>query len=259
MPLAHARVSDDVGWVAMAHPARHNALSEALIADLAATFDDFRDQRVRAVVLRSAPGSKVWSAGHDISELPQSQRDPLGWSDPLRVLVRTIESFPAPVLGMIDGTVWGGACEVALACDFAVATPDATFAVTPAKLGIPYNISGLMTFLNVVPLPQLREMLFTARPISAARALDLGIINHIVAESEIEAYVQDLAKGIAANAPLAIAAMKEELRVLAAARSVPPQMFERVQGLRRVAYDSADYQEGQRAFKEKRRPVFKGE
>lgn len=259
MPLVETRLDGNVGWIIMVHQARHNALNEELIADLTAAFGDFRQSKARAVVLRSAPGSRVWSAGHDINELQPAHRDPLGWSDPLRALVRTIEGCAVPVIGMIEGTVWGGACEVALACDFVIAAPEVTFALTPAKLGIPYNVSGLMTFLNIVPLPMLREMLFTAKPIDAEHARELGIVNHVVPAREIEGYTADLAHAIAANAPLAIAAMKEELRILAAARSVPPQMFERVQGLRRIAYDSADYQEGQRAFKEKRRPVFKGD
>ncbi len=88
---------------------------------------------MRAVVLRAKPGVKIWSAGHDVDELPEGHRDPLGWSDPLRRLIRAIEKHPAPVIAMIEGGVWGGACEAAMACDIVIAAPNATFALTPAN------------------------------------------------------------------------------------------------------------------------------
>jgi methylmalonyl-CoA decarboxylase len=69
--------------------------------------------------------------GHDIEELPTDGRDPLGWDDPLPQLIREIEEYNAPVIAMIEGTVWGGACEVAFACDLVIATPATTFASPP--------------------------------------------------------------------------------------------------------------------------------
>jgi methylmalonyl-CoA decarboxylase len=148
---------------------KRNAFSAALVEDFVKALDAFAEQRVRAVVLRARPGVKIWSAGHDVDELPEGRRDPLGWYDPLRRLVRTIENHPAPVIAMIEGGVWGGACEAAMACDIIVAAPNATFALTPAKLGVPYNVSGMLTFLNAAPLRLIKEMAFTAKPISAAR------------------------------------------------------------------------------------------
>jgi methylmalonyl-CoA decarboxylase len=248
-----------IGTIILDHPERRNALSRQLVDAVVETLNRFSRYRTRVVVLRARSGMKVWSSGHDVGELPEGGRDPLGWDDPLRYFVRAIEECPAPVIAMIEGGVWGGACEVAFACDLIIAAPSATFAVTPAKLGVPYNVTGMLTFLNACSLRIVKEMAFTAKPISAERAESLGIINHIVAVEELEPFTYELARDIAENAPLSISVMKEQLRMLAGAHPMSPRRFERVQGLRRVVYDSDDYAEGIRAFKEKRRPKFSGQ
>ncbi len=259
MPFILTEIRDAVGIITLSNPGKHNALAKPLVDELIAALGDFRSKKLRVTILRAAPGVKVWSAGHDIDELPTSGRDPLGWDDPLRQLIREIEYFPAPVIALIEGGVWGGACEMAFACDLIVATPESTFAITPARLGVPYDIVGMLTLLNASPYRIAREMAFTAKPITAERAERLGMINHLASATEIEAFTLSLAQDIAANAPLSIAVMKEQLRILAGAHPMSPQGFERVQGLRRVVYDSADYREGIAAFKEKRKPKFSGE
>jgi methylmalonyl-CoA decarboxylase len=258
MPIVEVQLADNIGTITLNNPEKRNALSAELVQGITAALAEFKQQKARAVILRAKPGVKVWSAGHDVWELPVDRRDPLGWDDPLRHLIREIEDFPAPVIAMIEGTVWGGACETALACDLIVAAPSSTFAVTPAQLGVPYNISGVLTFLNGAPYRIIKEMLFTAQPITAERAEQVGMINYVVDNDEIEAFTYKIAEGITKNAPLSISVIKEQLRILAGAHPMSPQGFERVAGLRRIVYDSADYQEGIRSFKEKRKPVFTG-
>lgn len=253
-----SQIDGAVGTITLNHEAKRNALSESLVDSVIAALAEFTRRQVRCAVLRAAPGVKVWSAGHDVSELPEGGLDPLGWRDPLRHLIRELENFPAPIIAMIEGSVWGGACETVLACDLIVATPEASFAATPAKHSVPYNVSGLLTFLNAAHIHIAKEMLFTAQPIPASRLERMGIINHLAAVDEIEAFTYGMARTIAGNAPLSISVMKEQLRILAGAHTMSPQDFERIQGLRRVVYNSHDYSEGIRAFKEKRKPRFEG-
>jgi methylmalonyl-CoA decarboxylase len=258
-PRVDLHVKGTIGILTMQDLRRRNALSSAFVQELLEALASCNCRKLRAVILRAAPESTVWSAGHDVRELPETRRDPLAWGDSLRMLVRAIEEFCAPVIALIDGSVWGGACEVAIACDIVIATPASTFAITPARLGVPYNVSGLLTFLNRIPRAVLNEMAFTAEPIDAQRAADLGIVNHVISAEEIEDYTLTLARRISRNAPLAISVMKEQLRLLQSAHSLTPEMFERLQGLRRVVYDSQDYREGIHAFLDKRPPVFTGE
>ena len=258
MPLVLTTIEDSIGTIVLNHAAKRNALSQALIADILEALAAFRQKSLRVIILCAPEGAAVWSAGHDVSELPESHRDPLGWDDPLRQLIREVESYPAPIIAMVEGTVWGGACEVAFACDLVIAADNATFAITPAKLGVPYNLSGLLTFMNTVSLHVVKEMAFTALPMTAARAERLGIINQVVSKQELKQRAHEIAKQIARNSPLSIAVMKEELNLLANAHDLSPVMFERIQSLRRIVYNSRDYQEGIRAFLEKRQPTFTG-
>lgn len=248
---------DSVAWLTLAAPPV-NALSMALIDDLTGALLAARHSDVRAVVIRAAPGARVFSAGHDVRELPTDGRDPLTYNDPLRTVVRQIETYPAPVIAMVEGSVWGGACELVLACDLVVAATESTYAMTPARLGVPYNLSGILNFMKVANMHLVKEMLFTARPVTASRMAASGVVNAVVPAEELERATTKMAADITAMSPLVHRIMKEELRVLANSLSLTPEGYERIQSLRREVYDSEDYQEGIRAFLEKRPPDFHG-
>jgi methylmalonyl-CoA decarboxylase len=248
-----------IGIITFNNDSKRNALSKALIKELIQALNELIYEKVRVVVLRANSGAKVWSAGFDVTEFPQPGRDPLSYYDPLEQAIRAIQRCPAPVLAMIEGSVWGGACELAFMCDMLIGAPHTSFAVTPAKIGVPYNPTGVLHVLNTLGLPLAKEMFFTAQPISGERAERIGILNHLVPVAELEEFTMNLARQIAANSPLSISVMKEQLRIMANALPLSPETFERIQALRRMVYDSQDYQEGQKAFLEKRPPVFKGE
>ena len=108
MPIIETAIDDAIGTIVLNNPKKRNALSRHLVNAIVEALTRFSDERVRVVVLRARPGAKVWSAGHDVGELPPGRRDPLGWDDPLRYLVRALEELPAPVIAMIEGGVWGG-------------------------------------------------------------------------------------------------------------------------------------------------------
>lgn len=258
MPLIIESFENKVGTITLNHPETRNSLSNELLAQLISALEDFGRKKARAVVIRAVPGAKVWSSGFDITELPTPGRDPLSYNDPLEQALRTIQQFPAPVIAMIEGSVWGGACDLSLICDIAVGAPSASFAITPAKIGVPYNSTGILHFINVVGLRIAREMFFTARPVKAERALQIGILNHLVPAEELERFTYEMAHQITENSPLAISVIKEQLRLLGNSHPLSPETFERIQGLRRKAYDSMDYLEGRNAFFEKRKPHFKG-
>lgn len=259
MTLILTEVQDHIATIIFNNPAKRNALSKALVTEVITALARFRNQKARAVILRALPGAQVWSAGADITEFPQPGEDPLPYYGHIERLIRAIQHFPAPVIAMIEGSVWGGACELALVCDILIGTETASFAITPAKIGVPYNPVGILHFINMVGMALVKEMFFTAQPITARRALAVGLLNHLVPAAELESFTYKMAQGITRNSPLSISVIKEQLRLLGNAMPLSPETFERIQGLREKVYHSKDYLEGQQAFLQKRPPEFIGE
>ena len=251
--------SGHAGVITLTHPAKRNALSHDMMHALTEAFARFVEEKIRVVVLRAEPGVKVWSAGHDIDELPLGGTDPLCYADPMEETLRAIRMFPGPVIAMVHGSVWGGAFDLVLSCDMVFADETATFAITPVNIGLPYNTTGLLHFMGRLRLNVIKELFFTAAPVAAEVALKWGIVNHLLPASELEAYTMDAARRMAEKAPLAMAVIKEQLRVLCDHQPIAAQTFERIQDMRRQVYQSADYREGIKAFQAKRPPHFSGE
>jgi methylmalonyl-CoA decarboxylase len=257
--MVKVAIKSGVGLISLDHPEKRNALSKAMVIALINALEYFKKKGIKVVILFAQKNDgNVWSAGHYIPELPQNNDDPLGYDDPLEQLLRSIQHFPGPVITQIHGSVWGGAVDLVMTSDIAIGDPTCSFAITPAKIGIPYNASGIGHFISRLGLNQAKEMFFTAEKIDAEQAEKWGIINHLVPEKELRKFALNMAIKITKLSPLAIAVIKEQFQILSNSRTVSADVFERIEGLRKRVWDSEDYREGLQAFKEKRSPNFKG-
>ncbi|WP_396329981.1 methylmalonyl-CoA decarboxylase [Burkholderia anthina] len=251
-------VGERIARVRFSNPARRHALDAPLLDQLVTCIDALAAQRPAPIVILSNDGNgDVWSAGHDLRELADD-RDPLAYDKPLERALRRIRTYPGAVIAAVAGSAWGGAVDLVMSCDIVVAARGARFAMTPANIGLPYSTSGLLRFYDNLPIHVLKEMFFCAQPLDAERAAHHGLVNRLAEAGGVDEAALDVARTIAAKAPLAVHAVKEQLRVLQDARPMPVDAFERIAELRRQACDGADFDEGLRAFAERRAPVFRG-
>lgn len=258
MKFINISVSKNVGTIIFNNDEQRNSLNLIMLDEIIEALDMLEKENVRVIVIRSNANAKVWCAGLNIKDLPKPGTDPLPYSHPLEMIIRKIEGLSAPVIAMVTGTVWGGGTDLALTCDIIIGSPKCSFAITPAKLGLPYNSKGLEHFLNSLPLNIIKEMFFTALPLTAERSYNIGLLNHLINDEDIEDFVYDMAGSIVNNSPLSIKVVKEQLNLLTAAHPLTPDVFERINELRIIAYNSDDYKEGVKAFCDKRKPVFLG-
>jgi len=172
-------------------------------------------------------------------------------------LFQHIEASSRPSIAMVHGAAYAGGCELALHCDFRVAADPARFAMPLAKLGLVVPFPLGQKLVEIIGPAFTRQILLTGQPVDAGRAYEIGMVHAVVPASELERATYDLARTIAANAPLSLAGMKATIRRSAALR-------DRVEHgdldeLARRARASADAREGVRAMLEKRMPAFRGE
>jgi methylmalonyl-CoA decarboxylase len=175
-------------------------------------------------------------------------------------LLRKVQDTPIPVIACVNGTVWGGACDLCLSCDMIVSSSNATFAITPAKIGIPYNASGILHFINQLGMNKAREMFFLGMPIEAEDALNVGLINRVTEKDELDEVLEEqFLKPLRRNSVLSISAIKRQFRILSRASTViSAESFERINAYRHKVYGGEDYKEGINSFFEKREPKYKG-
>lgn len=245
-----------VTTIELANPRRRNALTnDVLLALIDALTKAGRESRV--VILGAQTASGVWCAGFDITLLPHDGSMPDPAVSPFDRAVHTVRTLPVPVIAVVDGGAWGGGCNLALACDLVVATTEASFAITPAKLGVAYDSAGIADFLTSVPPTVAREMFFTAEPISSTRLERLGAITRLCdSPEEARAAARALAITIASRAPLSLRSIKAEIVAQTGPSDLDPLAREE---LRRRAWASADFREGRTAFGERRPAEFTGQ
>ncbi|MDA8122541.1 MAG: enoyl-CoA hydratase-related protein [Deltaproteobacteria bacterium] len=249
-----------IATVTISNPAKKNALNLKLLGELSRAFGELKNPDIRCVVLRGE-GQEAFCAGYDITAIPaggSGEAQVLLSSNPFDDMIRAVESFPAPVIGMLNGFAFGGGLEMAVACDIRVASDQAVFGMTPARLGIIYRPSGLMRFINVIGLPATKELFYTARKVSARRAVDLRLVNRACPPEELEQVTYEMAREIVDNAPLSIRGTKRILSMCLEFRGLPPDEAREAEALIRQCMESRDLSEGKKAFLEKRKARFTG-
>lgn len=258
--LVKSEIKDRICYIEMQNADHFNCLSEAMCKELMEALDEGYEKECVGIVISAQTKKGVWSAGHDIHELPTDGSDPLAFEVPMEKLLRKVQDVPIPVIACVSGTVWGGACDLCLSCDMIVSSRNATFAITPAKLGIPYNASGILHFLAQLGINKAREMFFLARPITAEDAMNVGLINRVADPDKLEEMLEnDFLDPLRKNSILSVSAIKRQFRILSrAATVISAESFERINSYRTKVYQGADYKEGIASFFEKRPPEYKG-
>ncbi len=252
-----------VARVTLDRPASLNAMDLRMHEELGRVWDDFEaDDELWLAVLTGA-GDRAFSAGQDLKELAERNRSDSaapstfgsegkpGWP-------RLTERFDLakPVIARVNGHAFGGGFELALACDVIVAADTATFALPEAKLGLIAGAGGVFRLARQAPHRVALGHLITGRPMTAARAYELGLVNEVVPAEELDACVDGWVADVLRCAPLAVRAIKEA--VATAATAPLEQAFRTRYRWEERRMHSADALEGPRAFVEKRPPQWQG-
>jgi enoyl-CoA hydratase/carnithine racemase len=248
-----------LAWLVFDHPERRNAISTEMWEGIPGAVAELEaDADVRVVVMRGA-GELAFVSGADISEFQSARTGAAAAADYDRTTARAFDALAGlskPLLALIHGFCIGGGMATALAADLRYAADDALFAIPAARLGLGYHIAGLEALAQLVGPATAKEILYTARRYDAQEAARLGLVNGVFPKAELEREVRALAASIAGNAPLTLRSTKLTLRELV--RDPAVRDLAAVRGAIRACFESDDYQEGVRAFLEKRTPRFAG-
>ena len=237
-------------------PDKLNALNHKVHTEGVAALDELRkDDSVRVLVITGS-GEKSFVAGADISEFegqtPVTQRNTFHE----RSLFNSIDTFPKPVIAMVNGFCLGGGNELAMACDIRMASENAKFSQPEINLGIMCGGGGTQRLTRLVGEGRSMEMVLTGDMIDAATAERFGLVNHVFPADQLEAETMKLAEKIAQKAPVALQLSKEAVKF--ASRSNLDEGLRREVDLFAICFSTEDKKEGVAAFLEKRKPEFKG-
>jgi enoyl-CoA hydratase len=234
-------------WITLNRPEVANALSRELVADVHKAVRDIageKGDRTRAVVLTGA-GDRAFSAGADLKERATLTLDETRqFVDALNALCDAVEALPQLTVAALSGVCFGGGLELALACDLRVAANGAEMGLTEVRVGIMPGAGGTRRLPRIVGEARARDLILLGRRISAASALQIGLV-HLVA-ADLRVAVDTIVAEVTGCAPLGVAQAKRALSGVA-----ERECYE-------VVLMSEDRNEGLRAFQEKRRPIFKG-
>ncbi|MBQ74551.1 MAG: enoyl-CoA hydratase [Gammaproteobacteria bacterium] len=254
-----ADVEDGIGWITFNNPERRNAISLEMWEGLGTILESFQhDESVRVVVMKGA-GEKAFVSGADISEFDSKR----GNAEQKKLYAAVsanaslwLGKMDKPLIAMIQGFCIGGGLATALSADIRFATVDSTFGIPAAKLGLGYEYGGLKALSDLVGPSSAKDIMFSARFLDAEEALRIGLINFVVSRQELEQKVRDYAALIAENAPLTVKAAKAAVNEIT--KDSAKRDLETVNQMINACFDSEDYAEGRRAFREKRKPAFRG-
>jgi enoyl-CoA hydratase/carnithine racemase len=246
---------DSVACWTLNRPEKRNALSQQLLTELEQAIDrTAADTSVRVVIL--AARGPVFCAGHDLSEMTGCSES--AYRDLFALCSRVmlgLRRLPQPVIARVQGTATAAGCQLVAACDLAVATEEATFATPGVKIGL-FCTTPMVPLVRAIPAKPALEMLLTGKPITARRALELGLVNRVVPASEIDASVQEFVAAILVSSPLTIRLGKRAFYDQLALDET--SAYERAVGVMTENARTQDAQEGMEAFLRKRKPVWKG-
>ncbi|MEA2511145.1 MAG: hypothetical protein QOJ59_632 [Thermomicrobiales bacterium] len=248
----------EIATVTMNRPDARNALSRQLGADLLTALTDLsRDEQLRALILTGA-GERAFCAGADLIERRTlTSAELTTHTESINAVCDALAGFPVPTFAAIRGFALAGGAELAIACDLRIAGEDAVLGFPEVKIGVFPGAGGVVRLPRLVGAGAARDLRYTGRKVAADEALRIGLVDRIVPSAQVLAVARALADEIAANAPLAVRAVK---RALMESSGLAESDAHRVVARHRRPLDAtADYEEGLAAFAERRRPAFRGE
>ena len=244
-------------------PEARNAVSESMLSELGRALGDAAVSPDARVVLLTGEGPH-FCAGADLGELDGAAGGPGGtqFEQAFEEVLRLIGDHPLPVVAMIQGAALGAGCQIAVACDLAVAAIDARLGIPSSRLGILINFENVQRLVHAVGSKRAAELLFTGRQVTGDRAAAWGLVNEAVQPEQLEERAEELAEEVAAAAPLSVRGSKRGIRAVLDKASIDRETEgHRVTDFDMMAADafsSEDLKEGVRAFREGRRPEFRG-